>query len=358
MTKANSSIRHKAQHTPSKDPYRLEFIAPLVQRLNSLDIDQIADVCIDELPKLIGAKLASLFILDDSSDILHLAKNNHPNLINNIVSLNQNPPSMMVAAVRCKELMVVNTMSTQNKPKIDDLQRAFSQNYKTQNCIVAPLICQGRIVGVLNLADKTDAPEFTKEDIVAVELFSQLIGASIGNINLFEKTQHQAQTDGLTGMLNHITFYETLEAELRRSQRYGGQVSIIMADVDDLKPVNDKFGHRAGDLMIKQISRRIGTCIRQIDIAARYGGDEFAIILPNTSLDDAVVVAERMVKTAAETPMIWEENEIKLSISVGVGQYGAGSSPGDVARATDRALYAAKQAGKNTVKIFEPDKIT
>jgi len=263
----------------------------------------------------------------------------------------------MVAAVRCKELIVVNTMKDQNKPKIDDLQRAFSQNYKTQNCIVAPLICQGRVVGVLNLADKTDAPEFTKEDIVAVELFSQLIGTSIGNINLFEKTQHQAQTDGLTGMLNHITFYETLDAELRRSQRYGGQVSIIMADVDDLKPVNDKFGHRAGDLMIKQISRRISACIRQIDIAARYGGDEFAIILPNTSLDDAVVVAERMVKTAADTPMIWEENEIKLSISVGVGQYGAGSSPGEVARATDQALYAAKQAGKNTVRVFEPDKI-
>ncbi len=358
MAKANSSTRHKAQRTPSKDPYRLEFIAPLVQQLNSLDIDQIADVCIDELTKLMGVKLASLFILDDSSDILHLIKNNHSHLINNIVSLNQNPPSMMIAAVRCKELIVVNTMNAQNKPKINDLQRSFSQNYKTQSCIVAPLICQGRVVGVLNLADKTDAPEFSKEDIVAIELFCQLIGTSIGNINLFEKTQHQAQTDGLTGMLNHITFYETLEAELRRSQRYGGQVSIIMADVDDLKPVNDKFGHRAGDLMIRQISRRIGTCIRQIDIAARYGGDEFAIILPSTSLADAVVVAERMVKTVADTPMIWEENEIKLSISVGVGQYGAGSSPGDVARATDLALYAAKQAGKNTVKIFEPDKIT
>ena len=358
MTKADSSIRHKTRQAPSENLYRLEFIAPLVQQLNSLDIDRIADVCVDEIPKLIRVKLASLFILDDSSDILHLAKNNHPHLINNIVSLNQNPPSMMVAAVRCKELMVVNSMEDKNKPRTDHLQRSFSQNYKTQNCIVAPLICQGRVVGVLNLADKTHSKEFSKEDIVVVDLFRQLIGASIGNINLFEKTQHQAQTDGLTGMLNHITFYETLETELRRSQRYGGQVSIIMADVDNLKPVNDKFGHRAGDLMIRQISRRIGACIRQIDIAARYGGDEFAVILPNTSLADAVVVAERMVKTAADTPMIWEENEIKLSISVGVGQYGAGSSPGDVARATDQALYAAKQAGKNTVRVFEPDKIT
>lgn len=358
MAKSNGSTRKTASRKNSKDPYQLEFIAPLVQQLNSLDIDRIAEVCIDDIPKLIGVKLASLFILDDSSDILHLAKNNHPHPINNIVSLNQNPPSLMVAVVRCKELMVVNGMKAKNGPKIKELQLDFSQNYGTENCIVAPLICQSRVVGVLNLADKIGSSEFTKEDIVAVELFCQLIGASIGNINLFEKTQHQAQTDGLTGMLNHITFYETLEAELRRSQRYGGQVSIIMADVDDLKPINDKYGHRAGDLMIRQISRRISACIRQIDIAARYGGDEFAIILPNTSLEDAIVVAERMVQTASETPMVWEEHEIMLSISVGVGRYESGSSPGEVARATDRAMYAAKQAGKNNVKVFQPDKIT
>ena len=154
-------------------------------------------------------------------------------------------------------------------------------------------------------------------------------------------------------MLNHVTFYEILDGELKRSQRYGTQVSIIMADVDNLKPINDMHGHKAGDLTIKQISRRIKACIRQIDIAARYGGDEFSIILPNTSLEDAVVVAERMVKMVAETPMVWEENEISLSISVGVGQYDAASFAGDIAKATDKALYAAKQAGKNTVKVFD-----
>ena len=128
-----------------------------------------------------------------------------------------------------------------------------------------------------------------------MELFRQLVGASIGNIKLFEKTQRQAKTDGLTGMLNHRTFYETLEAELRRTQRYGGRLSIIMADVDNLKLINDIYGHRVGDMAIKQIARRIGACIRQIDVAARYGGDEFAIILPNTSVSDAAIVAERMV---------------------------------------------------------------
>jgi diguanylate cyclase (GGDEF)-like protein len=153
-------------------------------------------------------------------------------------------------------------------------------------------------------------------------------------------------------MLNHRTFYEVLEAELRRSQRYGGRISIIMADIDNLKPVNDNLGHRAGDLVIKQTSRRMSACIRQIDIAARYGGDEFSIILPNTSLEDATVVAERMVKTVSSSPIIWEDHKIELSISVGVGQYGPDTLPGDVTKATDQALYAAKQAGKNQVKVF------
>ena len=331
----------------------LAEIAPLAQQLNCLDIKKIADICINRIPELVGVRLASLYILDETSDILHLEDNNHDFLINNIVSLNQNPPSPMVAAVRSREFMLVDDIGIHKKPNIANTQRSFSQNYKTDNCIIAPLICQNRVVGVLNLADKIDDNSFTNADIIVIELFSQLIGASIGNVKLFEKTQRQAETDGLTGMMNHRTFYEKLEIELRRSQRYGGQISVIMADIDNLKPINDNLGHRAGDMVIKQISRRIGACIRQIDTAARYGGDEFAIILPNTSLADAVVVAERMVKMVNETVMVWEQNEIKLSLSVGVGQYSAQNTPGDVAKATDQALYAAKQAGKNTVRVFE-----
>ncbi len=351
---ADNSSHQENAYCASGRECRLQAITPLAQQLNCLDIKKIADICISQIPKLVGAKLASLYVLDDTSDILHLEKNNHPFLINNIVSLNQNPPSPMVAAVRSKQLMLVDDIESHNKPNISNTQRAFAQNYSTKSCIIAPLICQGRVVGVLNLTDKEENAVFNAEDIELIELFRQLVGASIGNINLFEKSQRQAKTDGITGMLNHRTFYEQLEAELRRSQRYGGQIAIIMADIDNLKPINDNHGHRAGDLAIRQISRRISACIRQIDTAARYGGDEFSVILPNTSLADAIVVAERMVKMVAETPMVWENDKINLSLSVGVGQYDAQLYPGDVTKATDQALYAAKQAGKNTVKVFEP----
>jgi len=334
--------------------FLVQHVTPLARQINCLDIDRIAEVCVTTIPNLVGVRLASLYILDETNNILHLLKNNHPFPINKIVSLNQNPLPLMAMAVRSEEPILIKDIETHNKPVIKKSQRAFSKNYKTNNCAIVPLICQNRVVGVLNLADKVQNDSFNSEDIALIELFGQLIGASIGNIKLFEKIQHQATTDGLTGLINHKTFYEILEKELWRSRRYGGQLSMIMVDIDDLKKINDDHGHRAGDKAIKEISRRIRECIRQIDIAARYGGDEFAIILPNTSLRDATVVAERMVNEVARSPAIWEKEQISLSISVGLGQYDADSNPEDITNRSDMALYTAKQAGKNRVKVFNP----
>jgi diguanylate cyclase (GGDEF)-like protein len=332
----------------------LQQVTPLARQVNCLDIDRIAEVCVENIPKMVGAKFASLYILDETSNILHLHKHNHPYLINKIVSLNQNPPSPMVMAVRSKELMLVGDIDTHNKPVIRKSQRAFADKYETKNCAIVPLICQSRVVGVLNLADKSDA-DFGEVDIALIELLSQLIGASIGNVKLFEKMQRQASTDGLTGLVNHKTFYEILEKELWRSRRYGGKISLIMVDVDNLKKVNDTLGHRAGDRVITEVSRRIKGCIRQIDIAARYGGDEFAVILPNTVLSDAQIVAERMLAAVAGRPTSWNREEIQLSVSVGLGEYDPDTNPEDITSKSDEALYRAKQAGKNTVRVFKPN---
>ncbi len=355
MYRSNKSSENTANCTAGSISL-LERVTPLARQINCLDIERIANICVENIPNLVGVRFASLYILDETNNILHLRKCNHPFLINKIVSLNQNPPSPMVMAVRSKKLIQAGNIDTHKKPIIRKSQRAFAENYKTNNCIIAPLICQERVVGVLNLADKMQGDGFSCEDIALIELFSQLVGASIGNVKLFERIQHQATIDGLTGLANHKTFYGILEKELWRSRRYGGQISLIMVDIDNLKKINDAYGHRAGDKVIKQISKTIKEYIRQIDAPARYGGDEFAVILPNTSLADAVVVAERMVDAVANSPITWQKEQIELSISVGLGQYDTDTTPEDITSRSDQALYTAKQAGKNTVRIFEPSK--
>ena len=334
----------------------LEQLMPMARQLNCLDIDRVATVCVRRIPPLLNARLASLYIIDETKNMLHLQKCNHPYLINKIVSMNQNPPTAMVMAARNGKIIYINDIDTHAEPAIKKSQRPYAENYATKNCVIIPLLCQEKVVGVLNISDKQVEGGFTNEDITLVELLSQLVGASIGNIAMFERIQQQARTDGLTGLVNHKTFYEMLERELWRSRRFGEQISLIMVDVDNLKSINDRYGHRAGDKVIREISQRIKEMIRQIDIAARYGGDEFAIILPNTSLSEATVVTERLVELVAHGPVVWRKDRIPISISVGIGQLDENDTPDDIASRSDKALYSAKQAGKNTFKIFQPTK--
>lgn len=335
----------------SGEPSLIEKVTPIARQLNCLDINRIGEICVDAIPRLIGMRFASVYALDDTGQILHLLAHNHPYPINKIVSLNQTPSSPMIMAVKSRELVIIGDIDTHRRPIIRKSQRLFSENYQTKNCSIVPLICQNQVLGVMNLADKDDN-RITNEDLALIELFSQLVGASIGNIRLFEKMQRQATTDGPTGLSNHRCFYETLEKELWRIRRFGGWISLIMIDIDNLKTVNDTYGHRAGDHVIAEISRRLKRCIRQIDTAARYGGDEFAVILPNTRLNEASVVAERMLQSIASIPATWETEQIPITISVGIGEYDSGSNPEEMTHHSDEALYAAKKSGKNKVHVY------
>jgi diguanylate cyclase (GGDEF)-like protein len=329
----------------------IQRITPLARELNCLDIECIGKVCVEKIASLAGARLASVYLLDNDGHMLHLLSHNHGFPIDRLVSLNKKPPSPMVMVAKTKSLVAITDIDHHKWPVIRRSQRANVKNYQTANCVIVPLICQDQIVGVLNLADLPDG-NFMPNMNALLELFGQLVGASLGNIHLFERMQKQATTDGLTGMANHRTFYEALEKELWRARRFGGRLSLIMVDIDNLKTINDKLGHRAGDKVILEVAHRMLRCIRQIDTAARYGGDEFAIILPNTSEADALGVAQRMVDKVSERPILWEDTELSLSVSVGVGEYQVDATPEKIMRCSDKALYAAKESGKNTVRVF------
>src|SRR3989339_27051 len=164
-TEQNSNTSGTDNPQAGKHLCTLQTITPLVQQINCLDLQQIGKICVEQIPTLINARFASLYILDEVSDMLHLENHNHPFLINNIVSLNQANLSPMIKAVRSKDLVIIENIEEHKSPVISANNRKFAGNYRSGTCIIAPLICHNRVVGVLNLADKVGAEKFNAEDI-------------------------------------------------------------------------------------------------------------------------------------------------------------------------------------------------
>ena len=259
----------------------------------------------------------------------------------------------MLVAVREKKLLLIKDFAAW-PPKIDqDIPRPFMQNYRSNSCIISPLLSGDTVIGILNLADKLDEPVFDQSaDLPPVQLLCDIIGSAMANINFYEEVRKRARTDSMTELLNHRSFYNELDREVSRVRRYGGSLSLIMVDLDELKTINDLHGHRAGDAALVHVAEQIRYCIRGTDSAARYGGDEFAVILPNTSLVDATIVAERLVSLVATKPIEFGEHNLRISVSVGLGEHKRDASVEDLMNNTDKALMTAKNSGKNQVHVL------
>lgn len=168
-----------------------------------------------------------------------------------------------------------------------------------------------------------------------------------------EELVRQATTDSVTGVHNRRFLDEHLENEFRRAQRYGRALSLIMLDLDLYKEVNDCYGHRFGDVILAQVAQRLPTGLRTSDVVARYGGDEFAVLLPETDRARAVVVAERIRQMVKEQPFSDGHNSVSLTVSQGIASYpGEGiHAADDLLTAADAALYEAKSRGRDQIVL-------
>ena len=175
------------------------------------------------------------------------------------------------------------------------------------------------------------------------------------------KTLENATLDALTGLNNRHMFYQRLSETTSNAKRQNTSLCCIMTDIDFFKSVNDTYGHSAGDLALKTVAKTIKKELREYDIASRYGGEEFAILLPNTTLNEAYKVAERLRKQVEKKKINVEElkienvKEISVTISVGVSLYDPDKMKdfNNLYQAADKALYIAKESGRNQVVIFE-----
>jgi len=229
---------------------------------------------------------------------------------------------------------------------------AAMASHKLQSRVIIPISSRGKVLGLL-ASGCYRRREFTSEETGLLENIANHLAVGIENARLFAEVTHSATVDWLTGLYNHRYFQERLEEEVARVLRHGGECSLIMLDLDHFKIYNDLFGHVAGDEVLKRVGQILRDHTRQVDIACRYGGEEFTIILPQTGSADAHTAAERLRQAveAALSPQGGTERT-PVTISLGVASFpGDGLSREALVHSTDLAMREAKQRGRNQTCI-------
>lgn len=218
---------------------------------------------------------------------------------------------------------------------------------ETRSEVCIPLISFGETMGVLSL-ESAKVNAFDVTDLPSLESVADICANAIQNARYFEKIRHMAYVDGLTGLFNRRYFEKTIELEIERSKRYQGAMSVIMFDIDQFKRLNDEFGHLVGDDVLRQVSTLFVQNLRKVDIACRFGGEEFAVIVPETTGDHAFSVADKLRRVIAQTAFLGVPRPV--TVTAGVASFPAnGTTRDELVRAADEALYAGKQAGRNMV---------
>lgn len=243
----------------------------------------------------------------------------------------------------------------------DSINEHNSQNKTIPENIAAlygfPLIENDDVLGVLFVIYKTShkLSEIEKSIILSLSDHGAL---ALRNASLFEEVQELSRTDGLTGLANRREFDRNLDLEIKRAHRYNNALSLVVSDVDNFKHINDTYSHSAGDSALVFLADLIRKHMRTTDSAYRFGGDELAIILPNTEPEQAVQFTERLCQNIHEANFIWEGNKIPLSCSFGISGNSSAllsESYKDLFKEADSALYEAKK-NRNMVVKFETDR--
>ena len=216
--------------------------------------------------------------------------------------------------------------------------------------VVVPIVCDQRVIGAI-VVEGAEPASIGVEEARNVGLLAGVARAFLEKVWEIEDVSQRARTDALTGLANRREFDEQLRRVLAETDRFGGTSSLIVVDIDLFKNVNDMYGHEAGDAVLRQVGKILGDGVRAVDICARYGGDEMAILLPQTPISGAVELAERLRTTIADRAVQFEGTSIRVTASFGIAGYPETVPHGDwLFPAADKALYQGKEGGRNCVK--------
>lgn len=210
---------------------------------------------------------------------------------------------------------------------------------------------ENRTAGLVLVSRAGEA--FSDDERRVVEIFSAHLSMLLDNLHAREKILSLAETDDLTGVPNRRYFRRQLTLEMERSRVYGVPLSMLLIDVDDFKHINDTLGHLMGDVVLSELCGTIGNTLRTPDSVSRFGGDEFAVLLPHTDSAGAAAVADRILKDVQKLAVTDDQGRpIHCTVSIGVAQVQAGDATfNDVVRRADACLYDAKRKGKNRYNV-------
>ncbi len=227
-------------------------------------------------------------------------------------------------------------------------------NQFLRSLLIIPLTVDNKLIGVVAVGKK-EPYTFGPKQLQILSSLGGQVAVAMANAILYKKIEKLAITDGLTKVYNHRYFYKKIEEETERARRYGSIYSLIMLDLDSFKKFNDKYGHRAGDIALYNVAQILKANTRTIDVVSRYGGEEFAVLLPETDSSRAKLVAERIRQAVQDAYFHVSEDQppVHTTASIGIATCPQNSlNVNEIIEFADKALYYSKEMGRNKVSIW------
>jgi diguanylate cyclase (GGDEF)-like protein len=318
---------------------------------SSLDLDSILQTIMEKMAEYFRPDTWSLLMVDEEKDELYfaIAIGAAAESLKN-VRLKVGEGIAGWVAKHGERLIVPDVMADPRFAKrIDEMTE-----WETHSIICVPLRSKHRVLGVIQLVN-VDMQGFGEQEMFFLQALCDYAAIAIENAKSVEKIQELTITDDVTGLYNARHLYKVLEAEVYRSSRFNYEFTVLFIDLDHFKQVNDTHGHLVGSRLLAEIGYLIKAQLRLIDYAFRYGGDEFVILLPQTSKDQALVVARRL-RDLLRTGLFCKEEGLNLNVraSIGVATYPHDAkTPHDVIRQADEMMYLVKNTTRDNIGIAQ-----